>query len=184
MIDAIRAEFRKLLTVRSTYVLTGLALAFVVFYAGYIQGYRLTGKDLLNPHLLSQDVVGAIGSLPLVFGVIIAILLMTHEYRYGTIMYTLTATNSRSKVLIAKIVALTVFGLVFTAAIGLLSPLVSLAGVHLHGHGAALAPQILDYHSLIWRGLFNGWSVIGNIDPQSNWRHCVTVCYSDSRASA
>jgi len=160
VIAALKAEFRKLLTVRSTYILTGLALAFVVFYAGYIEGFKLTGKELLNPHLLSQDIVGAIGSLPLVLGVIVAILLMTHEYRYNTVMYTLTSSNSRSKVLLAKILALTIFGLVFTAVVGALSPLMSLAGIHLHGDGALLAPQAVDYGSLVWRSLFNGWAYI------------------------
>jgi len=47
MIPALKAEFRKLLTVRSTYVITGLALlaiGFVSLYAEGIKGGVLTGQ--------------------------------------------------------------------------------------------------------------------------------------------
>jgi ABC-type transport system involved in multi-copper enzyme maturation permease subunit len=158
MMAAIKAEFRKLLSVRSTYGLVGIAALFTLLYAGYIQGFRLTGKDLLDPNLLNNDVTGALGSLPIVLSAIVAILLMTHEYRYNTIMYSLTSSNSRSKVLFAKIVAVTGFALVVTAFIGVLSPLVSLIGIHLHGN--TLGPQVINYASLIPRALFSGWSYI------------------------
>lgn len=158
MLAAIKAEFRKLLSVRSTYFLVGLAALFTIFYAGYIQGFRLNGKDLLNPGLLSSDVSGALSSLPMLLGAIVVILLMTHEYRYNTIMYTLTNSNSRSKVLIAKLAVVAVFGLLLTAFIGILSPVASIVGIHLHGN--VLAPQTLDLGSLIARALFSGWSYI------------------------
>jgi ABC-2 type transport system permease protein len=158
MLAAIKAEFRKLLSVRSTYVMVGLAILFTLFYAGYIQGFRLMGKDLLDPNLLTNDVAGALSSLPMIFAAIVIILLMTHEYRYNTIMYTLTSSNSRSKVLAAKLVVASVFALVLAAVIGLLSPLASLAGIHLHGQ--TLGPQVIDYGSLIVRALFSGWSYL------------------------
>jgi ABC-2 type transport system permease protein len=158
MIAALKAEFRKLLTVRSTYVLTGVALLFVIFFSFYIEGYHLAGKDLLNPHLYTDDVAGALTSLPLIFGAIIAILLMTHEYRYNTIMHTLTLSNSRSKVLAAKFIVISVFALLLTATIAALAPAMSSLGVHLHG--TTLAPQVINYHSIIWRALFEGWGYI------------------------
>lgn len=158
MIPTLKAEVRKLLTVRSTYVLTAVALAFVVFYAGYIEGWHLAGADLRNTGLFTSDVVGALTSLPMVFGAIVAILLMTHEYRYNTIMYTLTASNSRSKVLLSKLLVISGFALLLTAMVGALSPAMSYVGVHLHGH--VLVAQNVDYHSLIWRALFNGWAYV------------------------
>lgn len=48
MIPALKAEFRKLLTVRSTYVITGLALlaiGFVSLYAEGIKGGVLAGPS-------------------------------------------------------------------------------------------------------------------------------------------
>ena len=158
MIAALKAEFRKLFTVRSTYIAIGLAVAFVIFYAFYIVGWRLTPAELKDPNQLTSDVTGALTSLPMIFGAVIAILLMSHEYRYNTIMYTLTAANSRTKVLLAKFLAITGFALVFALFIGVLSPTMAYLGVHAHGH--AFAPQVIHYGDLLWRGLFYGWAYI------------------------
>src|SRR6185437_5947661 len=128
MINALKAEFRKLLSVRSTYILISVAILFVIFFTFYIEGYHLSGKDLLNKHLYNDDIVGALTSLPLIFGAIIAILLMTHEYRYNTITYSLTLSNSRSKVLAAKLIVTSVFALLFTIAIAVLAPVMSYLG--------------------------------------------------------
>jgi ABC-type transport system involved in multi-copper enzyme maturation permease subunit len=154
MFATLKAEFRKLLTVRSTYIITILIVAFVSFFAFYVEGWRLGPKDLYNPGELSSDVFGALTLS--VFGAVIAILLMTHEYRYNMIMYTLTGSNSRSKVLLSKIIVISVYALFLTAVIGLLSPAASYLGIHAHGH--ALAPQTLHVGNLAWRSLFYGWS--------------------------
>lgn len=154
MIPAIKAEFRKLLSVRSTYVFVGVAALFVIFFAGYIEGWRLSGAELQDPGLYTSDIVGALTSLPMIFGAMVAILLMTHEYRYNTIMYTLTSANRRTKVLVAKFVVILVFGLLMTAFIAALSPFMSYVGVHLHGN--TLVAQDVDYGSIVWRALFNG----------------------------
>jgi ABC-2 type transport system permease protein len=154
MIAALKAEFRKLLTVRSTYIVTVLVTLLMLFVAGYIEGWRLTPQDLQNPAQFSGDVFGAL-SLS-VFGAIIAILLVTHEYRYNTIMYTLTSSNSRSKVLLAKIVTISVYAVFLTLLVGILSPIASNVGIHLHGH--TLVPQTLHVGDLIWRSLFYGWA--------------------------
>lgn len=154
MIPAIKAEFRKLLSVRSTYIVTLLVIALVIFIAGYIEGWQLSPADLHNPGMLASDVLGGLNLA--VFGAIIAILLVTHEYRYNTIMYTLTAVNSRSKVLIAKILAVSAYALFLTVLIGIISPVASNIGVHLHGH--VLVPQTLHVWDLAWRSLFYGWA--------------------------
>src|ERR1700744_3733974 len=106
MIATLKAEFRKLLTVRSTYVITGLVLVLVIFVAFYVEGWRLDSAGLRDPTQLAGDVTGAL--MITVFGAIVAILLMTHEYRYNTIMYTLTSSNSRSKVFISKFIVVSV----------------------------------------------------------------------------
>jgi ABC-2 type transport system permease protein len=156
MITALKSEFRKLLTVRSTYILTGFVILLVTFVAFYPEGWRLQGAQLRDPMTLTNDVTGALNVL--VFGAVIAMLLMTHEYRYTTIMYTLTSSRSRSRVLWAKLVAVSVYALLLTSAIAVLSPLMSYWGVHASGH--ALAPQTIDYGSIVWRALFYGWAYI------------------------
>jgi len=153
MMATLKAEFRKLLTVRSTYIITGLVLLLVIFVAFYVEGWRLDSGGLHDPTELAGDVTGAL--MITVFGAIVAILLMTHEYRYNTIMYTLTSSNSRSKVLISKFIAVSVYALFLAVLIGVLSPTLSYLGVHLHGH--TLVPQTLHYGNLIWRSLFYGW---------------------------
>jgi ABC-2 type transport system permease protein len=158
MVPALKSEFRKLFTVRSTYIMLGVSTLLIIFYAFYIVGWRATTKDLHDPSLYSTNIVGALSSLPVLFGAIIAMLLMTHEYRYNTIMHTLTSSNSRSKVLGAKFLTISVFALVLTAVVAVLTPVIVYLGVHAHGN--TLVAQSIDYHSLVWRILFYGWGYI------------------------
>jgi ABC-type transport system involved in multi-copper enzyme maturation permease subunit len=153
MIPALKAEFRKLMTVRTTYIITGLVVAFVIFIAFYIEGWRLSGSAVNDPTLLSGDVTGALNIT--VFGAIIAILLMTHEYRYNTIMHTLTSTRNRSYVLLAKIIVISGYAAALAVIVGVLSPLMSYFGIHAHGN--MLGPQTLDVWNLAWRSLFYSW---------------------------
>jgi len=153
MLASLKSEFRKLLTVRTTYGITLLTLLFISLIAFYFEGWRLHGAALHDPNQLAGDVTGALNLA--ILGAIVAILLMTHEYRYNTIMYTLTASNSRNKVLLSKFIVVSLYALLLTAAIAVLSPLMSYLGVHAHGN--MLAPQVLQYRDLAWRSLFYGW---------------------------
>jgi ABC-2 type transport system permease protein len=154
MITAVKAELRKLLTVRSTYVIVAIALALVVFFAGYVFGFRLKGADLLNPKLLADGITGAI-SFVAIFGAFVSILLVTHEYRYNTILYSLTSQRSRTVLLLAKIVAITLFSLVFTTLVCVAAPLFSWLGVQLAGND--LVAQTIPFSDIVWRVLFYGW---------------------------
>jgi len=153
MINTLKAEFKKLLTVRSTYIITLLVTLLVIFVAFYIEGWRLDSAALRDPTQLASDVTNALNIS--VFGAIVAILLMSHEYRYNTIMHTLTNSNSRSKVLLSKFLVVSAYALFLAVLIGVLSPVMAYLGVHLHGH--ALVPQSLHYGDLIWRSLFYSW---------------------------
>jgi ABC-2 type transport system permease protein len=154
MIPTLKSEFKKLLTVRSTYIVTGLVLAFLCFIAFYVEGWRMKPNMLHDPNTLASDVFGGL-SLS-VFGAIIAILLMTHEYRYNTIIYTLTSSNSRSRVLLSKVIVVSCYALFLTVLIGVISPVASYLGIHAAGH--SLVPQTLHYSNIIWRSLFYGWA--------------------------
>ena len=111
MVAILKAEFRKLLTVRSTYFISFFAIALSIFLSFYLSGWRASPADVLSPSYL-QNVMGTVISLLPSFGALVAILLIAHEYRYNTIMYTLTSSNSRSKVLIAKLITVTAYVLV------------------------------------------------------------------------
>lgn len=156
MISTLKAEFRKLLSVRSTYVATGLAVALVIFYAFYIIGYRKNGANLHDPAQLSSDITGAVNAVS-IFASVVAILLMTHEYRYNTIIYTLTTARNRNTVLLAKIASIVTYSVLFTLFCAVLSPLMALLGMH--AHHFTLAHQTIYYGSLLWRVLVFG---VGN----------------------
>jgi len=158
MMNAIRSEFRKLFTVRTTYVLSLLGLALSCFVSFWIEGYKLTGVDLTNPNHCASVITDALTSIPLILASIVAILLMAHEYRYNTILYTLSSSNSRTKVLLSKLVAVSTYALAMTVIIAALSLAASALGVHLKG--SHLVTQHIHYASLVWRALFYGWSTV------------------------
>ena len=154
MMPAIKSEFRKLITVRSTYVILGFSLLLELFFALYATGYKADVADLHSHTMLASEVTSAISALA-VFGSVAAVLLVTHEYRYNTIMYTLTAAKRRTNVWLAKIFIISVFAIVFSLVVGLLSPWLANVGVHLHGH--TLVSQNLPLRNLLMRAVFYGW---------------------------
>ncbi len=155
MLPLIKAEFRKLLTLRNTYVFTGLSLLFLGIYAFWADGVKAHGP-ISDHEYLSNLAIGA----PQVTGLLmamVAILAVTQEYRFNTIMYTLSASNSRLKVLFAKVVCMSGYAIVVSAVFATLSPLLSLVGLHISG--VTLPHQYIDVYSLVWRVLFYGWGL-------------------------
>ena len=155
MIDAIRSEFRKLFTVRTTYIYILFAMLIVALFAGFGEGFKASPALLKNPGLLASEVTNAVGFVG-IFAALAGLLLLAQEYRFNTIMYTLTASNSRTKVLVAKVFVVSIFAIGFTLLIGAFSPLCTLIGIHLQG--SELVPQTLYYNDLLWRCLFYGWA--------------------------
>ncbi len=159
MIPAIKSEFRKLLTVRTTYFIVGGVSALVIFFAFYIVGWRAAEQKILDdPTVVTSNVTGILTSLPLLIGAVVAILLMTHEYRYNTILHTMTATNNRLKVLAAKFLVTSVYALLFTAVVTLLTILFMYLGIAANHH--TLVAQQIHYRDFVWHVLFYGWAYI------------------------
>lgn len=156
MLSTVKAEFRKLLTLRSSYGVAIVCLVLVFLFAFYGAGFHSQPGDLKNPHLLAQQASDAISFLG-VIGALVAVLLVTNEYRYNLIVYTLTAARSRSRVVVAKLLAVTAYALVFAALFAVLSPLLAAAGLHVHG--VRYVHQSIPYASLVWRILFGGWAL-------------------------
>ena len=154
MIASIKAEFLKLFTIRSTYIILSLAFLLEILFAFYASGWRAQPADLANSGYVSSQVVSALVPLTLL-AAIAAILLITHEYRYNIIMHTLTANKSRTTVFISKLFAISVFAIVFALFFGFLSPVLGALGVKLHSH--VLAHQYIPVWSLFWRTVFYGW---------------------------
>jgi len=115
MISTFKSEFRKLLTVRSTYILIIFSVLITILFAFYFEGYKgNTGSaaSTLSP-LALKEILTSGGGMGVMFASIIAILFMAHEYRYNMITYTLTANANRSKVLLTKLVTISIFGALY-----------------------------------------------------------------------
>jgi ABC-type transport system involved in multi-copper enzyme maturation permease subunit len=154
MIRQVLSELRKLFTIRSTYVFLAISLAIVVFFAFYIEAIRLTG-DVTNPGKLASEVTSAVSALAVLIS-LVGVLLVTHEYRYNTIMYTLTSSNNRLKVLLAKVIVVSIFAVLATLFFGVLSPLLTYLGIQIKG--LDMVAQNLPVWDLLWRSAFHGWA--------------------------
>jgi len=156
MMGTLKAEFRKLLTLRSSYGIAVVCLALLFLFTFYGTGFHSQPGDLANPHLLANQASDAVSFLG-VIGALIAVLLVTNEYRYNLVVYTFTASKSRTRVVVAKLLAVTVYAVVFAALFAILAPILASAGLHLHG--AHYVHQSIPYASLSWRILYGGWAL-------------------------
>jgi ABC-2 type transport system permease protein len=115
--DALRFEWVRIRTLRSTYWLIASALLVSVAAAFLI---AFVERDDRHTHEIVGAVLtggGPVAPVPFVgvFLAVVGILATGHEYRYGTIQPTLTAVPQRSTLLTAKIVVLLATALVVTA---------------------------------------------------------------------
>ena len=104
-----KSELKKILTIRSTYILTVGFFLLTATVAFYVHGYKNSSADAAggaSSNIFVASSITQISTTLSVAGAIIALLLAAHEYRHNTIVYTLTASNSRTRVLLSKIAAL------------------------------------------------------------------------------
>lgn len=154
MIASVKSELRKLFSVRSTYLISGFVFLMVFFFAFYIEGIKTSPEALMSPNRLASEVTSAILAVS-VFISLVGLLLMSHEYRYNTIMYTLTSSKSRTRTLFAKIIAVSAYAITMSLIVIVLSPILTYLGVHVKG--LSLVNQIIPAGNLLWRCLFYGW---------------------------
>ncbi len=153
MKSALKAEFRKLLSVRSTYFISLFALGLLTFISLYVESYQNGAANVAaGGSLFLASSINQHSGILAVFGSIVALLLLAHEYRYGTIVYTLTANRSRSKVLLAKILVVFTYILVLTV-VGVLLGL-WLMTVGLHWAGVTMPHQNLSMVDYFGKALF------------------------------
>jgi ABC-type transport system involved in multi-copper enzyme maturation permease subunit len=127
----LRAELLKLRTTRTT---LGLVLGMVALVLLFV---LLTGLLSAEGQLDGRsDQYGLLGTgaVALFFGSLVGVMLVTTEYRYGTVRPTLLYAPKRERVLVAKLVAAAIAGAIFGAigeglALGVGSLILSLRGI-------------------------------------------------------
>lgn len=150
MTDALRYEWVRILTLRSTYWLIGLGLlitagvAFIIAFAT-----RNDPRDVDQTAAVLTGGADFATFIP-IFMAIIGIFATGHEYRHGTIQPTLTTIPQRSRLLLAKIIVVSVVAIIVVA----LSIVINLAiGVifwgELPGFDAPLNEVIPGYFTLV-----------------------------------
>lgn len=191
MVPSLKSEFRKLLTVRSTYLVTGLVifLTSLFTYLGTTKTYEdvqkpaqqqsqqaasdsdksankqeVRAEPKLTSNLPKEKLLLNLQDsvIPVsIFIGIVVILLMGHEFRYNTITYTLTSSNRRSKVFASKIIASATY--VVVAALLAFLATIAATYVAVSIKGLYLPPQDLNWVYLFARygGYILGYSLFG-----------------------
>jgi ABC-type transport system involved in multi-copper enzyme maturation permease subunit len=155
MIASLKAELRKIWTVRSTYGVLAFCFVIMLIYAFWAEGVKAgdSTRAVTDPHKVAYLIRDAVANLAF-FGGLVGILSMANEYRYNTIMYTLTASRSRVRILLSKIIAVSAFSVVFTIFVAVLAPILMYIGISIKD--LSLAHQVFPA-DLIWRVLFTSW---------------------------
>jgi len=154
MIAQIKAEFRKLSTIRSTYIVLIIAVVLIAAVNFWGVGYKFAGQA--PPSYMADALINSLSATGILAG-IVALLLVTHEYRYNTIYYTLATVRSRTTVLLAKAAVITVFALAFTVLMAAVSVLAAQAGLFAGDH--TLPNQSYAVWQLAWRGFGFVWAI-------------------------
>jgi ABC-type transport system involved in multi-copper enzyme maturation permease subunit len=142
------SEYRKLFTVRSTYVLSALAIILIIAASFVGSGFVTKSYD---QYFLTNNALNAAGGISF-FVAFIAVLLLAHEYRYKTIDYSLALSNSRSKALFAKVIVILAYSMIFSILATLLSIGLAILGAHLAGH--IIPPQSFDLAQSLGKSVY------------------------------
>ena len=132
MIDALRYEWVRITTIRSTYWISGIAIVIGVglsFLVSMASSFAADGDELPSASeidFLAPAIATQFAALqgPYIVAYIVAIIgvfAWGHEYRHGMIRATLTAQGSRTTVWVAKYVVLAGWVLAVVLATMLLS---------------------------------------------------------------
>ena len=117
MIGQFRSELLKIRSTRTTLGLLLTMIALVLLFS--LLGGLLTKADGLDEAGEQRDQLG-IGEIATIFAALAGVLVVTSEYRFGTIRPTFVFTPRRSRVVGAKLVASTAAGLALAVvAVGL-----------------------------------------------------------------
>lgn len=141
----VRAELLKLRTVRLPLWLLVATLGLVVLSVlatVLTAGSGASPVQLEDPRLMSLAVASASGGSSLLL--VLGILMLTQEFRFGTATPSFLVTPKRSRVLVAKLVAVAMTGIVFALVSAVVAVLLSLTLISVRGGEATLDAEVLQ----------------------------------------
>lgn len=145
MSDLVRAELLKLRTVRlpfwlliTTLALTLLGVVATVLTAGF-EGNPLERE---SPELLARAAASASGGNIVLL--ILGIMLLTQEFRFGTATPSFLVSPQRSRVLVAKLFAVAITGLVFALVAVAVALVVAVGLIALRGDALVFDTSVLQ----------------------------------------
>lgn len=152
MTDALRFEWVRIRTLRSTYWMTGLALLLPALLAGLLAAFLPDSWWGRSPQAVGGLLVlGGLTFTPLplnaIFMAMIGAFAFGHEYRYGTMLQSLAAVPQRDKLILAKLLMVAAWSLA-VAAVGLLlnwALVVGLSGQSINLFAEPVGPAVLGY---------------------------------------
>ena len=134
------SELVKLWTIRTPKVLLLVSMVISGIAAAAFVGSGSVDRGETDPALSLGQGAG-FGTL---FAVVIGILIVTNEYRHGTVMTTFLAEPRRVNVLVAKLVAAAIAGAVIAIAALVTTAAVALPWLSARGEGLELDGQVLE----------------------------------------
>ncbi|MGH2720013.1 MAG: ABC transporter permease [Actinomycetota bacterium] len=143
MTRLVRTELLKIRTARLTYGLLGVALVMTVLsVAGAILTAGLPGTFATDSPAFVRSVAAAAWSGG-TFVLILGILSITGEFRHGTVTSTFLVTPRRGRVVVAKMVAGALVGLLFSVVACALTVAVALPWLGARGIDVRVGPDVV-----------------------------------------
>jgi ABC-2 type transport system permease protein len=142
MIDALRYEWTRLVTIRSTYWLIGITLGFQLAMTVLI-GALAKNADGVDAFAVLVTIGASTGFAPLLIAYVIGLIGVFsagHEYRHGMIRATLTAIPRREWVLAAKVLMV----VAVSAVAALVCVLIAIASALLFGVDLPATSDVLE----------------------------------------
>lgn len=139
-VRSIRAELRKLVTLRSTWIIFSLFLFFTTLGAVLIV---TSGNAFTSSGKIRSEVITDSRQLCILLAVVFGALSITSEYSFGTIRSTVLAQPNRLKAFLSKFIAVTLFTAIATFCIFFLEIAITTLATQKawefgQGHGLAL----------------------------------------------
>lgn len=105
MTSALRYEWRRLVSLRSTWILLVVSVAFTALVAALQAAFSGLGGGVDGRVPIDEVVASAHNPVTVTLVSVVAAMAFGHEYRHGTIRFTLTALPRRGRVFAAKAIA-------------------------------------------------------------------------------